>query len=188
MGVLTTIPCSESLGGLHAENAHAARTRGSPFAARHRASISANLLAIIRASSPSPKAPGVCLPAAWAPRWNSGEWQARAALRRRPVRAVVSGGHFGEETLWKPGHRGKPCLLSRAERPAVDVQREPGLIALIMQSCNSSCQHEGGRTVPILAAEHGPCSPRRDICTPVVIKAPSRALAIKSAWLRFNKR
>ena len=79
---------------------------------------------------------------------------------------------LGENMLWKPGHGGKCLLLYRAERSAVDVQREPGLIALIIQSLNSFCQHKGERTVPVVAAEPCPCFPRRDICAPVVIKVP----------------
>lgn len=77
-----------------------------------------------------------------------------------------------KKKLWKPGHRGKCLLPSGAQRPAVEVHREPGLIALIIQSRNSFCPHEGGWTVPILAAEHRPCFPPRDICSPVVIKVP----------------
>lgn len=79
---------------------------------------------------------------------------------------------LGKKVLQKPGHRGKRLLLSRAQRSAVEVRREPGLIALVIQSRNSSCPHEGGWMVPILAAEHCPCFPPRDICSPVVIKVP----------------
>lgn len=65
-------------------------------------------------------------------------------LRSWLFHAGISGDHFWGKILWKPGHRGKCLLLYRAERSAMEVQREPGLIALIIQSCNSFCQHEGG--------------------------------------------
>lgn len=134
------------------------------------------------------KALGVCLPLTWVPCWKNSEWQASTNLEvgfsMQASVVTTSGG----EMLWKPGHRGKCLLLYRAKRSAVEVQREPGLIALIIQSCNSFCQHEGGWAVPILAAEHCPCFPRRDICTTVLIKGPWTGLAIKSLWLQFNKR
>ena len=79
---------------------------------------------------------------------------------------------LGESMLWKPGHRGKYLLLYRAERSVVDVRREPGLIALIIQSRNSFCQRRGGWTVPVVATVLCPRSPRRDISAPVVIKMP----------------
>ena len=79
---------------------------------------------------------------------------------------------LGESVLWKPGHRGKYLLLYRAKRSVVDVQREPGLIALIIQSRNSFCQHRGRWAVPVVATELCPRSPRRDISAPVVIKVP----------------
>ena len=60
---------------------------------------------------------------------------------------------LGEGILGKPGHRGKCLLLYRAERSVVDVQREPGLIALIIQSRNSFCQRRGGWTFPVVATE-----------------------------------
>lgn len=128
---------------------------------------------LVLASWPSAKAPGACLPLAQIPCWNNCQWQARTKLRSWPFLTGISGDPFTEKKmLWKPGHRGTCLLLYRAERSAVEVQREPGLIALIIRSCNSSCQREGGWTVPVLAAEHCPCFPRRDIGTADVIKMP----------------
>lgn len=65
-----------------------------------------------------------------------------------------------------------PRITQSQERSLWKYRRSLGLIARIIQFRNSSCQHEGRWTIPILAVEHCPCFPRRDICTPVVIKMP----------------